>query len=40
MYERLRSCGFTEQMANDALKLYKDDALEAYVRLMELIWNV
>lgn len=40
MYERLRACGFTEQMVADVLKLYEDDALEAYVRLIELIWNV
>lgn len=40
MYERLRACGFTEQMAGDVLNLYEDDALEAYVRFVELIHHV
>lgn len=40
MEERLIACGFTEQMARDAVTLHPDyDDLERYVRMIELIYD-
>lgn len=41
MYERLKACGFTDQMASDVFDIFQtNDDAEKYVQMIEMLYAV